>query len=264
VSVIEALILGIVQGLTEFIPVSSSGHLVLFEKFFMIGNGSLAFDVALHGGTLLALVIFFWRDILLLIKSLIIKSDYTNLTWMLIVASVPAVFSGLLLEQYVEDTFRSSLLVSINLIVVAIIMLLAESIYKKSIKHTDLKKTNKKQALIMGFAQATAVIPGVSRSGSTITAGLFANLDRLSATRFSFLLGIPIIFGAFAKTVFFGDNFSQIKQEYTVFSLGFITALVVGLLAIKFLLKYLSGHGLQIFAYYRIALGLIIIFATFL
>lgn len=223
-SIIEALILGIVQGLTEFIPVSSSGHLVLFEKVFMIGNGSLAFDVALHGGTLLALIIFFWRDILLLIKSLIIKSDNTNLALMLILASVPAVFSGLLLEQYVEDTFRSSMLVSINLIVVAIIMLFAESVYKKTKKCTELKKTNKKQAFIMGLAQATAVIPGVSRSGSTITAGLFANLDRLSATRFSFLLGIPIIFGAFVKTVFFGDNFSQIKQEYTVFLVGFVSA----------------------------------------
>lgn len=256
---LEALILGIIQGLTEFIPVSSSGHLVLADRLFGVGGGSLAFDVALHGGTLLALIIYFWRDIVGLLRSLFRASDQTRLAWLLIIATVPAVFAGLLLEDLAEDTFRSGLLVSFNLITIALLMLWAESQYKRSKKHTALQKTSRNQALTMGFAQALAIVPGVSRSGSTITAGLFAGMDRVAATRFSFLLGIPIIFGAFVKSVLFGDGLTQVQDETGVFLVGILAAFLSGLFAIRFLLKYLAKHSLKVFAYYRITLGIVVI-----
>lgn len=256
-NIIEAIILGIIQGLTEFIPVSSSGHLILADKLFGLGGSSLAFDVALHGGTLMALIIYFWRDIIDLIKALFVRSEQTNLARLILIATVPAVISGMLLESYAAKAFRSTLLVSFNLIFVAGLMLLAEHYYKKQKAHTSVTKTNLKQALTMGFAQAAAVVPGVSRSGGTITAGLFVGMDRVAATRFSFLLGIPIIFGAFLKEVIFGAGLQQIQQNGGIFAVGIITALVCGLFAISFLLKYLGNHSLNIFAYYRIALGLL-------
>lgn len=260
--VLEALILGIIQGLTEFIPVSSSGHLILAEKLFGVGNGSLAFDVALHGGTLLALIIYFWKDIIILVKALFVKTKQTKLAWLLVVATIPAVFAGLLLESYAEDSFRSSLVVAFNLAFVGLIMFWAEVQYKKAKKHTKLDDTSKNQALTMGFAQAIAIIPGVSRSGITITSGLFAGMDRVAATRFSFLLGIPIIFGAFVKTVFFGEGLNQVQQEPMIFALGITAAFLSGLFAIQFLLKYLAQHTLKVFAYYRIALAIIVLLAA--
>lgn len=256
---LEALILGIIQGLTEFIPVSSSGHLIIAETVFGIGNGSLAFDVALHGGTLLALIIYFWKDILELIKALFVKSKKTKLAWLLVLATLPAVAAGLLLESYAEGAFRSSLLVSFNLATIGFFMLWAESYYKKLEHKTKLQNTSRNQALIMGFAQSAAVVPGVSRSGITITSGLFAGMDRVAATRFSFLLGIPIIFGAFLKAVVFGDGLAQIQNETSVFILGIVAAFVSGLFAIQFLLKYLAKHTLKVFAYYRIGLALLVI-----
>lgn len=261
-NLIEAIILGIIQGLTEFIPVSSSGHLILAEKLFGMGNGSLAFDVALHGGTLLALVIYFWKDIINLIKALFVKTEQTKLAWLLIIATLPAVLAGLLLESYAEDTFRSSIVVAFNLALVGLIMLWAEVQYKKAKKHTKLEGTSQNQALTMGIAQALAVIPGVSRSGITITSGLFAGMDRVAATRFSFLLGIPIIFGAFVKTVFFGEGINQVQQEPLVFAFGITAAFLSGLFAIRFLLKYLAQHTLKVFAYYRIALAVVVLLAV--
>ena len=254
-SVLEAILLGIIQGLTEFIPVSSSGHLIIADTLFGVGNGSLAFDVALHGGTLLALLLYFWNDVVELAKALFVKSDKTTLAWLLVISTIPAVVVGLLLEGYAEDTFRSSILVSANLAIVAIIMLWAEHRYKHSKKHTTLDKTSRRQALTMGFAQALAVVPGVSRSGITITSGLFAGMDRIAATRFSFLLGIPIIFGAFIKAVLFGDGLMQIQQDTAVFFVGIIAAFLSGLIAIKFLLRYLAKHSLKLFAYYRLLLA---------
>lgn len=232
------------------------------ERLFGIGNGSLAFDVALHGGTLLALIIYFWQDILNLVKSLFLKTEQTKLARLLVVATIPAVFVGLLLESYAEDTFRSSLVVAFNLALVGLIMLWAEAQYKKTKKHTKLEGTSQNQALIMGFAQAIAIIPGVSRSGITITSGLLAGMDRVAATRFSFLLGIPIIFGAFVKTVFFGEGLNQVQQEPMIFALGITAAFLSGLFAIRFLLKYLAQHTLKVFAYYRITLSVVILLAV--
>ena len=258
-SIVEAIILGLVQGLTEFIPVSSSGHLVLSHYLFGAASGGLAFDVALHVGTLGALVLYFGKDLWQYLRSLFVKSEHTRLSWLLIAATVPAAVAGYLLESAAESTFRSPRLVSVNLIVVGGIMLLAEHLYKKQKKHDELDKVTTKQALAMGFAQALAIVPGVSRSGSTITTGLFFGLDRLAATRFSFLLGIPIISGAIAKVMADSSTLQEVSAEKTLFIVGIITAFVSGLFAIRFMLKFLGKHGLHVFAYYRIALGLIVL-----
>lgn len=260
-SIIQALILGIIQGLTEFIPVSSSGHLVLLHQAFGITENGLTFDVALHVGTLLALLIFFWKDLVKLLLSLLGKSNEPKLAWLLIMATIPAAVIGFLLEGAAESSFRSPLLVSVNLAVFGLVMLAAEKYASSRKNRTALENTTRNQALTMGFAQAAAVVPGVSRSGSTITAGLFAGMDRVAATRFSFLLGVPIIAGAAAKVLIKNSAFAEIKSDLDIFIIGILTAFVTGLLAIKFLLSYLSKHSLAVFAYYRIVLAVVVLLA---
>lgn len=260
-SIIEAILLGLVQGLTEFIPVSSSGHLILMHHLLGVAENGLAFDLALHVGTLVALVLFFGKDLIAYARAVFIKSEKTRLSWLLIAATVPAAVAGYLLESAAESTFRSVRLVCVNLIVVGFIMLLAEYMYKKQKKHQTLQDITTKQALTMGFAQALAIVPGVSRSGSTITAGLFMGLDRVAATRFSFLLCVPIISGAIAKVLTEGNTIAQLNSDKTIVTVGVITAFVSGLFAIRFMLSFLGKHGLHVFAYYRIALGLAVLAA---
>ncbi len=258
-TIIQAIILGLIQGLTEFIPISSSGHLVLAHHAMGINEASLAFDVALHFGTLIALVGYFWKDLWIYARALFKKAPETHLTWLLIVATIPAAVIGYLLESKAESTFRSTRLVACTMLLFGLVMLLAEYVYKKHSRHTSLENITKKEALSMGFAQALAIVPGVSRSGSTITVGLFTGLERVAATRFSFLLGIPITAGAVLK-VFTGDGvMRQMQQEQAVVIVGVVTALISGLFAIRFMLHYLGKHGLHIFAYYRIGLGILLL-----
>jgi undecaprenyl-diphosphatase len=258
-SILEAIILGLVQGLTEFIPVSSSGHLVFLHDAFGITENGLMFDVALHIGTLGALVIYFYKDILLLIKGILGKYEHTKLAWLIAFATIPAVVSGILLQDKAESAFRSVRLVAINLILVAFIMLAAEWFAKRYQRKTKLEKTTPVQALAVGMAQAVAIIPGVSRSGSTITTGLFMGLDRVAATRFSFLLGIPITFGAVIKVLTEDGASRMVSDDFGLFAVGILAALLSGLFAIRFLLKYLAKHTLAVFAYYRIGLGIIVL-----
>lgn len=256
-TVIQAIILGIVQGLTEFIPVSSSGHLVLLREVFGLTENGLAFDVALHFGTLLALVFYFHKDIVLLIKGVLGKNNYQRLAWWLAAATVPAVIAGVLLEDAAETHLRSGRVVAAGLIIGALLMLLAEHFYRRHQEKTKLKKVSGGQALAVGVAQAIALIPGVSRSGGTITMGLFVGLDRVAATRFAFLLGIPIMVGATGKILTGDAALQQINSETGIFAAGIIAAFVSGLIAIRFLLRFLAHHTLAVFAYYRIALGVL-------
>lgn len=262
-SIIQAIILGLVQGLTEFIPVSSSGHLIIFHHLLKVGETGLGFDVALHFGTLIALLIFFWRDLWELFLAVFKKSEKTRLAWLLVAATIPAAIAGFLLEKKAESTFRSLRIVGITMLIFGIIMLIADKLYSRHKKHTDLDRISKTQALGMGLAQAIAVIPGVSRSGSTITTGLLLGLDRVSATRFSFLLGIPITAGAILKVFTENGAIHQVQNESTVFVIGVVAALLSGLFAIRFMLAYLSKHSLSVFAYYRIALGLVLLSTVF-
>lgn len=255
-NIIQAIILGLIQGFTEFIPVSSSGHLVLAHHALGVFDSGLAFDIALHSGTLIALLIYFWKDLWKLAVSLTKKTEHTRLTWLLIGATMPAAIIGFLLESAAESKFRSVRLVGVNMLLFGLIMLLAERYYDRQKHHTKLDDVTTKQALSMGLAQAAAVVPGVSRSGSTITMGLFLGLDRVAATRFSFLLGIPITAGAVLKVFTEGGVLKAAQSQQTVFVIGIITALISGLCAIRFMLGYLGKHGLHVFAYYRIVLGL--------
>ncbi|MBP7807132.1 undecaprenyl-diphosphatase UppP [Candidatus Saccharibacteria bacterium] len=260
-TIIEAAISGVVQGLTEFLPVSSSGHLVLLSKFFGENENALLFDVALHAGTLAALVIYFWKDILRLAKAFFVQSALTKPARLIAVATIPAIIAGTLLQGFAEDTFRSAVLVAVNMMLMGGMMLWAERLATQ--QTSKLEKVTTKQALVMGFAQALAVIPGVSRSGSTITAGLFVGLDRVTATRFSFLLGIPIISGALLKVLLDG-GLESIGTQAGVFLIGIFAAFLSGLFAIKFMLSYLSKHSLAVFAYYRIALGIVVLLVVLL
>lgn len=258
-NIIEALILGIVQGLTEFIPVSSSGHLVLLHDWLGVEQTGLAFDVALHAGTLLALVIFFRKDLGRLITSIFKGGDQRKLAIILGVATIPAVIAGFFLDDLAETTFRSTTLVAINLIGIALFMLAAERYYRRHQAKTKLEKVTPKQGLAVGLAQALAIVPGTSRSGITISTGLFAGLDRVAATRFSFLLGIPIMCGAILKIFVLDGGASQVSAQPVIFTVGITTAFVSGLFAIAFMLKFLAKHTLDIFAYYRIGIGLLVL-----
>lgn len=255
-SIFEAIILGLVQGLTEFIPVSSSGHLVLLHEVFGITENGLQFDVALHVGTLLALVIFFKKDITALARGLFVKNDHSKISRFIIVATVPAVIVGILLQDAAEGSFRSQTVVASTLFIGGVLMLLVEWWAKTHKPSVKLKQTSLKQALLMGVAQAAAIIPGVSRSGITITTGLFTGLTRVAATRFSFLLAIPITFGAILKVLF--TDGTSLEGEWSMFAVGIATAFISGLFAIKFLLRFLAKHTLKTFAYYRIGLAFII------
>lgn len=254
-SILEAIIFGLVQGLTEFIPVSSSGHLILLHKIFGADSG-LTFDIALHVGTFLALLIFFNKDVWGYAKAFFVSGPSTRLSRLLAVATLPAVFTGVVLQSAAETVFRSATLVSINLIAVALLMILAERKAKQRSQQTKLTNITQNQALAMGLAQGAAIIPGVSRSGATITAGIFAGLDRVGATRFSFLLAIPITAGAVIKVLLSNEAFGQIGTQPLIFVVGLLSALLSGLFAIRFLISFLGSHSLALFAYYRIGLGL--------
>lgn len=258
-SILQAIILGLVQGLTEFIPVSSSGHLLLLHHAFGITEQGLGFDVALHIGTFLALCMFFYMDIVELARGVARGGKQRRLALILAAATVPAVIVGIFLQRAAETSFRSPILVSLTLALMALVMLAAERY--AVVLTSKVEKISPLQGILIGLAQAVALIPGISRSGSTITAGLFAGLDRVTATRFSFLLSIPITFGAILKFAFDGDTLTQVRDETGIFVVGIITAFVSGVVAIRFLLRYVAKHNLNVFAYYRLGLALFTLIA---
>lgn len=250
----QAIILGIVQGITEFIPVSSSGHLIIAERLLGVTQASLAFDVALHAGTLLALLIIFGRDFwrygMAAIKG---SGSDAKIGRLLILGTVPALLSGILLENLVETSLRSVMIVSFNLVWVGLVMLAVE---RWAVSRHNLEQVTTGQAALIGTAQALAVVPGISRSGSTIVAARFLGLDRVTAARFSFLLSGPIIAGALLKQVLGG---AELAGQYDILAAGILAAFASGYLAIKFLLSYLSRYGLEVFAWYRIGLGIVLL-----
>ena len=255
-SIFQALVLGLVQGLTEFIPVSSSGHLLIVHEIFGTSENTLSFDVALHVGTLLALIIFFRKDILSLAKNILSKNKQGRLARLLILATVPAAVAGLLFSDFIDENLRSPVVVAVTLAIVGVIMLVADKLSKNN---SDNKEVSTKQGLIVGFTQALALIPGVSRSGATMTAGLFAGLGRVQAARFSFLLAIPIIAGS-ALGIFIKDG-DVASTGGAQLAIGMVAAFISGMFAIKFLLDVIGKVGLKPFAYYRFfAAVLVLIF----
>jgi undecaprenyl-diphosphatase len=253
---VEALILGIVQGLTEFLPISSTAHLILFPWFFNWGGmvDTLTFDIALHAGTLLALLLVFWRewlDIFLRKRRLLLY---------IVVATIPAGVLGKLFNDVVESKFRSPLIICSSLVAVGIVMLLSERMFKHK-KVDDITMTD---AVIIGISQAVALVPGVSRSGITISAGLFRGIERESAARFSFLLSTPVIAGA--VLLHLGKMITAGTGDYNMHLLltGVVASAVTGFVAIKFLLSFFRRHSIDVFAYYRIILAVVIIIGIWL
>ncbi len=247
---IEAIILGVVQGLTEFLPISSTAHLILFPWFFNWDGiiNTLTFDIALHAGTLIALIFCFWRDWV----DLLIRRQ--RLFGLIMLASFPAGLAGFFLNDFVEHSLRTPLIISFTLVSGGILMLVAE----RSKKNRDMKQITFKDAIIIGVAQTFAIIPGVSRSGITISAGLFRGLEREAAARFSFLLSTPIIAGATLLHMRKALNYS-LDHDYKIFIVGVIVSFITGYFAIKFLLYFLKRYPLNIFIYYRFILSIIII-----
>ncbi len=260
--VFHAFILGLVQGLGEFLPISSSAHLVLVPWLFHWQDPGLGFDVALHWGTLLAVLAFFRQDIWALAqgfwRSLFPATrDFRNdvqqrLAWLLIVASVPGAIIGKLFEEQAEKAFRSPLLIAGTLSVFGLLLLAADRFGRRT---RNLDGIRWPQALLIGISQALAVIPGISRSGSTIAAGLGLGLTRSDAARFSFLMSVPIIFGAGVLKI---RHFTE-GVTYPELAVGFVTAAIVGFLSIRYLLRYLVKHDYRIFVWYRIAVTVLIL-----
>ena len=266
------ILLGAVQGITEFLPISSTGHLILIEKLLGISqeNFGLTFDALLHLGTLISLLWFFKKDWLNIITTPFRLKDKKNsqdlnLIKLLIVATIPGALFGLVLEKKVETVFRSPLLVGISLIVFSFVLVVVEKWSQKSKTIKDLKT---KDAILTGFAQAVALIPGVSRSGITIAAGMWEGLTREQAAKFTFLISAPIIAGAGGKklidVILLFLNHQMPQGELWFYLSGMLSAAVFGYLTIKYFLKFISHNTLYPFIYYRIFLGLLVIFVFFM
>ena len=277
---IQTIVLGLVQGLTEFIPISSSAHLVIVPWIFGWDDPlfrSLGFDVALHLGTLTALVVFFWKDWVRLVGAWFMsiaqrkvgKDPDRRMAWFILVACIPGAIAGLLFESRIEKLFHpegSPLLPASMIAMAAIIaalggiLLIADRFAKRG---RAMGAMGWKDAIIIGFSQALAIFPGVSRSGATITAGLALGLERESAARFSFLLSAPIIAGAGAKSLYdfakgLGGS-AAMSSEWGLIALGFVVAAASGFFCIKFLLDFLQRHTARSFVYYRWALALLVV-----
>ena len=260
-NLIAAIILGVVQGLTEFLPVSSTGHLILFEHWLGVSERTfgLSFDVALHVGTALALILIFWKDIKQIVKESA-KHFPSPLLLSLIIGTIPAGIAGLLLEKKVDHAFRTPQLVAWSLLLFSGLLTIGDYLGKKK-KEINPKHISGGQAFIIGLFQAIAIIPGVSRSGSTITGGLIVGQDRTSASRFAFLLSIPIILLAGAKqglhVVTSGMLFSP--NQLLFFIVGFATAFIVAYFTVKWFLQFFQKYGFLPFVIYRVLIAVFIL-----
>lgn len=256
-TVFKAIILGIIQGATEFLPVSSSGHLVLFESLFGIKEGALTFNVFLHFGTLIAIIIVFWNDI----KSIILfKKSHRHLTTMILLGIIPTGIIGVLFKDIFEQLFGSVLLVGFMLLFTGGILYYSAN-FKEG--NNDMEAIKPTDALTIGFIQGLAIIPGISRSGSTIVGGMFRGLRRDKAAEFSLLVSLPVILGATlleAKDILQGAGGDVVISHVVA---GTLAALISGYLAIRFLLRLLRERTLKPFAYYCWALGLLVILSQF-
>ena len=230
-TIFQAVIFGIVQGVTEFLPVSSTAHLILLPWFLGWPDPGLSFDVALHLGTLVALVIYFWKDWLALLTK-------PRMIVFIIVATIPGALAGVLFENQVENALRSPKIIALMLSLMALVLVVAEL---KGRRKKDLDQISWRDALTVGFAQAFALVPGVSRSGSTITAGLFVGMKRETAARFSFYLSAPIIAGAVAKKMLDIFKAGIPSDQVSAFVIGIAVSGIVGYLSIAFLLRLSSN-----------------------
>ena len=265
-TVFQSLILGIIQGLTELLPISSSAHLNILPWILGWTNNpefNIAFegfDVALHFGTLLAIGIFFFKDWLELIKggfNLVVKREKSTegkMFWYIVAATLPGGIIGLILDKFLEDTLKQPIIIAIALIAMGIILYVVD---KKSKSDTKYEQMTFKQTFLIGLSQCLAFIPGVSRSGITMTTGRMMGINRESVAKYSFMLSAPIVLAA-----------TVLKLKDFVFSIpffvGILVSFIVGIIVIKFLLQYLKKGSFKVFSIYRVIFGIVIIIFTFI
>jgi len=275
-TIFQSVVLGIFQGVGEFLPISSTAHLALAPYFFHWPDPGLSFDVALHLGTLVAVLAYFYHDWIEIFKLTLgnlsqksrlpqpgtggqakVKSQKygSNILYFIIIATIPGVLAGYFLEEKAETVFRNPLVIAFALAFAGLILYLADKYAKQE---QGIGEINLKKSLVIGLAQAVAIIPGVSRSGATITAGLFEGLDRPSAARFSFLLSTPIIFGAVVLKL---PYLWQSGLDPGIIA-GILASAVSGYLAIKYLIKFLESSSYKIFFWYRLVLAAVIVLAV--
>ncbi|MFM2340306.1 MAG: hypothetical protein RLZZ360_942 [Candidatus Parcubacteria bacterium] len=263
-TLIESIVLGLLQGITEFLPISSSGHLVLAHDFLgVIGEGSLAFDAVLHLATATAVLIYFKKDFWILFQALLrklgklpVENRDVTLAYALLIGTIPAVIVGVLLEDIMATLFRNPLLVAGSLIAGSLLFIYAEWRYYNNVPQNDMSLS---KAVKIGLFQCLAFVPGFSRSGATIAGGMLMGLSRSEAARFGFLLAVPLLMGAGGKKLLeliaVGGDFA-----WGVIFLGAITAFVVGLAAIHFMLSFVRKYSLWPFVWYRLFLALLVIY----
>ena len=260
------IILGFIQGIAEFLPISSSAHLIIFRDLFGIGANigsdvALSFDIALHFGTLLAIGIYFFKDFINMIAKGFtkgIKDKEGKIFWYIVVATIPAAIAGVLFEDVIENAIRTNfILIALALIVMGIIIYLVDKYFdaKKSISDLTLK-----DAFLIGCSQVFALIPGFSRSGTTIATGRCLKLKREDAAKFSFYLSAPVVLGA--NILSLKDSMSVIVANLPMFITGILVSFITGILCIRFLMKYLKKHDFKVFMWYRLALGILVILWT--
>ncbi len=251
-SLLKAIILGLVQGLTEFLPISSSGHLVLFSKFMSVSNETIVFEVAVHLGTLVAVLIYFRKDLINIIVDFFKGGENRRVGWMIILAVIPTAIIGFGFNDLFESIFHAPRYAAMGLIATSVILFASEKVRRGNRKITNVRWVD---ALIIGTLQGLAIMPGISRSGSTIAAGLFAGLDRDAAARFSFLLAIPAILGA---ALLHSKDFVSIETSFILPCIvGAFVAAISGYFAIGLLMKILREGRLYIFVAYTLILGIV-------
>lgn len=253
-SIIQAIVYGIVQGIGEFLPISSTAHLILVPWLFGWSDPGVAFDVALHLGTAAAVILFFWRDWITLLSAGFTnpKSTKGRLFWLVVLATVPGGVIGVLLDKYMEN-FRNPALIGVMLIIMGIILYYADKLGSKDVQ---IENIGFRRSLIVGISQVFAIIPGVSRSGVTMSAGRLLGIEREDIAKFTFLLSAPIILG---DGLYHATKIGSVPVDKASFIAAVLTAAIVGTLSIKFLLNYLKNKGFGIFAIYRFILGAAVI-----
>ena len=266
-TILQAFILGIIQGLTEFIPVSSTAHLIIAEKFLGIlsSDKTFAFSVIIQLGTVFAMLVFFWKDIWQIVTAFVLgiyhRNPFENLRsrlgWLVIVATIPALLVGFLLQKVVESNFEQPFLQGgIRLLLTAILLVSAEYFDKRT---RTLESVTWQDAVIVGLFQVLAIFPGASRSGSTITGGMVRGLDRPSAARFAFLMSAPILLAAGLYESVAVILLPNTTEFLPILIVGFVTSAIVGWMAVKWLINYLSKNSMYIFAVYCAVVGALLL-----
>lgn len=272
--IIYAIIVGIVQGLTEFLPISSSAHLIFFQQFLGLEQANLAFDTLLHLGTLVAVGIYFYKDLIRMFKAFFssikdifkgkfkegYKNDpYKKLTWLVIVGTIPAGLIGVFFKDIIEGMFQSFAIPAFFLLITGLLLYVSQRI---NIGNRTIRKMGMKDTIIIGLAQGLAIIPGISRSGATISSGLLLGLNKEFTAKFSFILAIPAILGA--TIVQLKDISIGLDLNMLVYIAGFLAAAISGYFAISLLLRLIRTKNLDIFAYYCWIIGIAILIYFFL